>query len=81
MDEESAKALANVLHVAKMYARGDAFAGVKLDEIGNEHYSSITKLLQNIGVEGEFNNQTELVGFVTDPNTSDDKLNNIIEDL
>lgn len=81
MQEEQAEALTEILRSAKSYSEGDALAGLKLKNMAEEDYENINTIFENHGINVDFVSHMSLVGFVTKPETQDEKLNNALNEL
>lgn len=80
--EESAKAICEVLTLAKSYSEGDAFAGAKLSKMGPDQYEALQIHFDDAGFDVNLGkNRMSLVDFVSDPNTDDEELNEAIKQL
>jgi len=81
IQEEQAKALTEILRAAKAYSEGDALAGLKLKNLTKEDYKNINIIFKNHGISTDFSNYMSLVGFVTSPETQNERLNNALNEL
>jgi len=80
-DPETARVVDTVLRAAASYAEGDALAGARLTNLSAEEYGRLTEIFRGAGFDVEFRTRMDLVSFVTDPGTGDERLDAEVRDL
>lgn len=81
-NEEEAKGLANFIKDGADFAMGDALAGANLKN-NVETYKKIEQMFQDSGLDVSFDAKIpqEVVGFVNNPDTGDEELDEAIKSM
>lgn len=79
--KDEVRAIVPIMEAASAYSEGDAFAGMKLENMDGESYESLNEIFQDVGFDVSFNNKMSLAGFVSSPETKDEDLNEALRNL
>lgn len=73
-DKYDARVVDSVLRTGAAYSDGDAFAGSKLKNISSEGWENLTDLFEEAGLDASFGSRMDVVGFLNEPDTGDERL-------